>query len=31
VGNTLAGEVVRYRGAMLPPERIAALKPLMGF
>jgi 2-dehydro-3-deoxygluconokinase len=31
VGNMLAGEVVRYPGAILPFERIAALKPLMGF
>jgi 2-dehydro-3-deoxygluconokinase len=30
-GNTLAGEVVRHPGAILPLERIAALKPLMGF
>ena len=26
-GNTLAGEVVRYPGAVLPLERIAALRP----
>ncbi len=30
-GNMLAGEVVRYPGAILPLERIAALKPLLGF
>jgi len=30
-GNMLAGEVVRYPGAILPLERITALKPLMGF
>jgi 2-dehydro-3-deoxygluconokinase len=30
-GNMLAGEVVRYPGAILPLERIAALKRLMGF
>jgi 2-dehydro-3-deoxygluconokinase len=30
VGNLLAGEVVRYPGALLPCERMAALRPLMG-
>src|SRR3984957_19870103 len=30
-GNMLAGEVVRYPGAILPLERITALKSLMGF
>jgi 2-dehydro-3-deoxygluconokinase len=29
-GNMLAGEVIRYPGAVLPNERIAVLKPLMG-
>jgi 2-dehydro-3-deoxygluconokinase len=31
VGNLLAGEVVRYPGALLSSERMAALRPLMGF
>jgi 2-dehydro-3-deoxygluconokinase len=30
-GNLLAGEVVRHPGAILPAERLAGLKPLMGF
>jgi 2-dehydro-3-deoxygluconokinase len=30
-GNMLAGEVVRYPGAILPLERVTALKLLMGF
>lgn len=30
-GNMLAGQVVGYPGALLPLERITALKPLMGF
>jgi 2-dehydro-3-deoxygluconokinase len=29
--NMLAGEVIRFPGAILPPERIEALKPLLGF
>jgi 2-dehydro-3-deoxygluconokinase len=31
VGNLLAGEVVRYSGAVLPIERLAPLKSLMEF
>lgn len=30
-GNRLAGEVIRYPGAILPVERMAPLKSLMGF
>jgi 2-dehydro-3-deoxygluconokinase len=30
-GNLLAGEVVRWPGAILPHERVTALRPLMGF
>lgn len=29
-GNLLAGEVVRHPGAMLPAERLAAIRPLLG-